>query len=259
MAEIISFYSYKGGVGRSLSLANVAALLASRGRKVVCIDFDLEAGGLHTIFGLEASDVKYTLLDLLVAIRPPDVSSAVISVSDKLLQASVQGELWLLPTVSETDKVRRALGSSNDLMMLLGGIIDRIVYLYNPNYVLLDSRSGFAELASASILKADRLACVLRPNRQNAEGLKMLFDILEALPKCPATFLVLSQVPDLPETAARIDKLQAIIGPERIFGAQIPYSPQLALEENVVAISSPESSLAKAYIPIVDWMEGSIL
>jgi MinD-like ATPase involved in chromosome partitioning or flagellar assembly len=256
LAEIVSFYSYKGGVGRSLSLANVAALLASRGKRVVCIDFDLEAGGLHTIFGFDASTIKYTLLDLLIAIRPPDVSSAVIDVY-KRLQLPVYGQLLLLPTVSETDKVKKALGSSNDLTMLLGSIVDRLVYLYNPNYVLIDSRSGFAELASASILKADRLACVLRPNRQNAEGLKMLFDILEALPSSPATFLILSQVPELPETAARIEKLEAILGPNRKFGAQIPYSPQLALEENVVAITSPKSSLADTYTPIVDWMEGA--
>ena len=43
-----TFYSYKGGVGRSLSLANVAALLVQNGRRVVLIDFDLEAPGLDS-------------------------------------------------------------------------------------------------------------------------------------------------------------------------------------------------------------------
>jgi MinD-like ATPase involved in chromosome partitioning or flagellar assembly len=45
--QIITFYSYKGGVGRSFALANVAALLAQHGKKVLVIDFDLEAPGLH--------------------------------------------------------------------------------------------------------------------------------------------------------------------------------------------------------------------
>src|SRR3990172_10784009 len=45
--QIITFYSYKGGVGRSLALANVATLLAQHGKKVLVIDFDLEAPGLH--------------------------------------------------------------------------------------------------------------------------------------------------------------------------------------------------------------------
>ena len=42
----VSFYSFKGGVGRSLAAANTALLLAERGKKVVLVDFDLEAPGL---------------------------------------------------------------------------------------------------------------------------------------------------------------------------------------------------------------------
>src|SRR5689334_5992423 len=43
----ITFYSYKGGVGRTLALANVARYLASFGQKVFALDLDLEAPGLH--------------------------------------------------------------------------------------------------------------------------------------------------------------------------------------------------------------------
>jgi cellulose biosynthesis protein BcsQ len=50
MGQIITFYSYKGGTGRSMLLANVAWLLASNGRRVVAIDWDLEAPGLHRFF-----------------------------------------------------------------------------------------------------------------------------------------------------------------------------------------------------------------
>ena len=42
----VTFYSYKGGVGRTMALANVAAILAKQGRRVLLIDFDLEAPGL---------------------------------------------------------------------------------------------------------------------------------------------------------------------------------------------------------------------
>src|SRR5579885_3875658 len=36
----ISFYSFKGGVGRTTALTHVAALLAMRGRRVVAVDLD---------------------------------------------------------------------------------------------------------------------------------------------------------------------------------------------------------------------------
>lgn len=44
-----TFYSYKGGVGRSVALLNTAHQLALRGRSVLVIDFDLEAPGLHSV------------------------------------------------------------------------------------------------------------------------------------------------------------------------------------------------------------------
>ena len=45
--KTITFYSYKGGVGRTLALANIAKRLSEFGKKVCLIDFDLEAPGLH--------------------------------------------------------------------------------------------------------------------------------------------------------------------------------------------------------------------
>ena len=51
MGRLVTFYSYKGGVGRSMALANVALLLAQRGLKVLAVDFDLEAPGLERYFG----------------------------------------------------------------------------------------------------------------------------------------------------------------------------------------------------------------
>ena len=44
---IITFYSYKGGVGRSMALVNVAEILADVGYDVILCDFDLEAPGLE--------------------------------------------------------------------------------------------------------------------------------------------------------------------------------------------------------------------
>lgn len=48
--RVITFYSFKGGVGRTMALANVAWILASTGRKVLTVDWDLESPGLHKYF-----------------------------------------------------------------------------------------------------------------------------------------------------------------------------------------------------------------
>ena len=48
--HIVTFYSYKGGTGRSMALATVAWVLAMAGKRVLTVDWDLEAPGLHRYF-----------------------------------------------------------------------------------------------------------------------------------------------------------------------------------------------------------------
>ena len=63
---VVTFYSYKGGVGRTLALANIGSLLASWGYKILCIDWDLEAPGLHLYFkNYIPSFTRPGLVDLL--------------------------------------------------------------------------------------------------------------------------------------------------------------------------------------------------
>jgi tetratricopeptide (TPR) repeat protein len=48
--KIVTFYSFKGGAGRTMALANVAWILASQGLKVLVVDWDLDSPGLHRYF-----------------------------------------------------------------------------------------------------------------------------------------------------------------------------------------------------------------
>lgn len=64
---IFTFYSYKGGVGRTHLLANMAAYLCHyQNRKILMIDWDLEAPGLHYYFDKKDEDIKTKgLIDLM--------------------------------------------------------------------------------------------------------------------------------------------------------------------------------------------------
>ncbi|MEU4693645.1 FxSxx-COOH system tetratricopeptide repeat protein [Actinoplanes sp. NPDC023714] len=48
--QVVTFYSYKGGTGRTMALANVAWILAANGHRVLAVDWDLESPGLHRYF-----------------------------------------------------------------------------------------------------------------------------------------------------------------------------------------------------------------
>ncbi|WP_085032745.1 KGGVGR-motif variant AAA ATPase [Ensifer aridi] len=70
--RIVTFYSFKGGVGRTMALANVAFLAAQNGYRVLVMDWDLEAPGLPYYFrglvdGAELKNLKEAagILDLM--------------------------------------------------------------------------------------------------------------------------------------------------------------------------------------------------
>src|SRR6201996_7855840 len=56
--KIVTFYSFKGGTGRTMALANVAWILASNGLKVLVVDWDLDSPGLHRSFHPFLAPVK---------------------------------------------------------------------------------------------------------------------------------------------------------------------------------------------------------
>src|SRR4051812_7537453 len=82
--KVVTFYSYKGGTGRSMALANVAWILAANGKKVLVADWDLESPGLHRFFEpfLKAEAIETTsgVIDMIrtyewETTRPVDRSS----------------------------------------------------------------------------------------------------------------------------------------------------------------------------------------
>lgn len=113
MGRVITFYSYKGGVGRSMALANIAALLAQRGRKVLVLDFDLEAPGLHRYF-LESMSTPRRY-------EPASLRSGVVdlfqSLSERLRRAFPDDEEYCedeAVTLREIESTVRALLASGD-------------------------------------------------------------------------------------------------------------------------------------------------
>lgn len=82
----------KGGVGKTLLTANLAAALAQAGRRVVAIDTDLEGANLHTVLGVSAP--RASLADF-VAKRETDLRKLVVDtpIPGLRLIAGTQGHL----------------------------------------------------------------------------------------------------------------------------------------------------------------------
>ena len=145
---VVSFYSLRGGVGRSTALAYTARILAAEGRKVVCVDMDLEAPGLAVLFGAdeEAQDGR-GVVDLLVRLdqgEEPDLSRYLIQVDETV-------DLYCLPGGRADADYARLLRfidpaawyreDQNPMRDLLKGLAERLPF--RPDVILFDARTGF--------------------------------------------------------------------------------------------------------------------
>jgi hypothetical protein len=91
--RIFTFYSYKGGTGRTMALANIAWILASRGKRVLVIDWDVEAPGLHRYFAPFLSDPALSETDGLIEF----LARYVVSVTKELPEGTAPDAKWYRP------------------------------------------------------------------------------------------------------------------------------------------------------------------
>src|SRR5262249_21697668 len=98
MGQIVTFYSYKGGTGRTMALANVAWILAAAGllpaagHTVLMVDGDLEAPGVHRYFPPLLSDKE-----LLTSTGVIDIVIDFTVQATTPLPAGAREEDWYLP------------------------------------------------------------------------------------------------------------------------------------------------------------------
>ena len=86
--QIITFYSYKGGTGRTMALANVAWILAGNGKRVLAVNWDLESPGLHKFF--------HPFLDESTVTATPGVIEIINDYASAALAPEERGNDWHL-------------------------------------------------------------------------------------------------------------------------------------------------------------------
>lgn len=179
MSSIVTFYSYKGGVGRTMALANVAVLLAQRGLKVLVVDWDLEAPGLERYFGyFTVHSSRGGLLSLLRDRKSGSLGEYRRHVAKVL--ASLDGqrfELDLLPSGREGDPSYSALLESFDWERYFdeggGDFIEALRERWRKDYdiTLIDSRTGLSDTGGiCTIQLPDTVVALFTANYQSLYG-----------------------------------------------------------------------------------------
>ncbi|MGH7173997.1 MAG: tyrosine-protein kinase family protein [Gemmataceae bacterium] len=179
---VITFYSFKGGVGRTMALVNVAAELVRRGRKVLVVDFDLEAPGLETYKQLRPKEPHPGIVEYVTEFRR---TQAVPDLHEYMYEAKPIGKrggrLWVMPAGRRDRAYRNALTDLDwkRLYQDEGGFL-----LFEdtkkgwekelkPDYVLIDSRTGDTDVLGICTRQLpDAVVLMFMPNQQNLAGLK---------------------------------------------------------------------------------------
>jgi formylglycine-generating enzyme required for sulfatase activity/MinD-like ATPase involved in chromosome partitioning or flagellar assembly len=197
--NIVTFYSYKGGTGRSMALANVAWILASNDKKVLTIDWDLEAPGLHRYFlpFLQDPELAATkgLIDLLtdyvdLILTPPDAWPAGLDEPAELANSqryavslefpfkSSQGCLHFLGAGQQDEKYTERICDFDwsAFYERLGGgeFLDKFWERLKEQYdfVLIDSRTGVADTSGiCTVHMPDIVVLCFTYNLQSMRGI----------------------------------------------------------------------------------------
>jgi formylglycine-generating enzyme required for sulfatase activity len=194
--KIVTFYSYKGGTGRSMALANVAWLIASAGKRVLAIDWDLEAPGLHRYFEPFLDDKSLEnstgIIDFVLEFATAAVSDAesarssdwFLSYSNILLHAVPirytfphEGALHFVAAGRQDSAYGLRVNSFDwpRFYEKLGGgvMLESMKQLCRNDYdyILIDSRTGVSDTSGVcTVQMPDELVVCFTLNRQSIYG-----------------------------------------------------------------------------------------
>ena len=280
---VVTFYSFKGGVGRSTALGLVASILATRNRRVVMVDFDLEAPGISIMFRSDTESFnreQYGVLDYLhQRYLTPEQNIPTIESCISQINLPTRGELFLAP-VGEYDENyihrladldRRTLekfyqGEINPVNQLMEDIKTQL----NPDVILIDARPGFNDTSAIALFDlADTAIICFSPTDQSFEGLKWVVQGVrkrrEYQGKPDLRFLLTPMPLVAPEQRQIwITKVEDWIVDnwglpgETTVGElyyEIPYNPSITALSSLVDLPK---SLLNDYLPIADAIDASL-
>lgn len=261
----VTFYSYKGGVGRTMALVNCAAELASRGKKVLIVDFDLEAPGITSFPILFDAKSGCGVVDYICDYMRTSISP---SVRDYITECEFpvgdeRKSIWVMPA-GLTNKLYATQFASIDWLDLYenqGGYLffedfkNQIKLLeHGFDYVLIDSRTGYTDIGGICTRQlSDLVVAMFFPNDQNVDGLSLVCSDIRDDIKLDKTKIVfcMSNAPDLDDEDGLLTEIVERSRSKLLFrdlDAVIHHYPSMhLLSQTIFTLARPNTKLAAEY------------
>ncbi|HEV8319494.1 MAG TPA: ParA family protein [Vicinamibacterales bacterium] len=245
---ILAVHNPKGGVGKTTTAVNVAAVLAGMGRKVLLMDLEPYAGSSISL-GLRPKDLRPSIADVLVdRVRPVDAVRTLPRFPNLHL---ITGSLALAQIDSTLHDLRYPERRLADVVHPLAAAFD---------YVIIDSPVGFSLVSfsvplaaqhlvvpvTASYLPLEALAQFLRWYRDLRRTRKGLAGLLG---------IVLTLVDNRAQATREIVDIIRVHNREGVFKSEIPRDPRVTEAPShgqPLVRYAPRSAAAVAYQRLTD-------
>lgn len=175
--NIITGYSFKGGMGRSQSLAYLALFLSIIGKKVVVLDCDFEAPGIATILGKQNG--KLGIIDYLIEINLKNE----IDLKKYYCKNNLVNNLIVFSSGIEyepksyIDRLSKIDFNSESFFENFCILINNIKEQIKPDYIFIDLRAGISESNGKILQKISTKNLLFFNNdEQNLIGLEIVLN-----------------------------------------------------------------------------------
>ncbi|HUX57374.1 MAG TPA: tetratricopeptide repeat protein [Bacteroidales bacterium] len=234
--KTITFYSYKGGVGRTLALANIAKRLSDFDKSVCILDFDLEAPGVPFKFKefMDISKIKRGIVDYISLFQETNIpAKSLLDYTQKInLGVRSKGPITIIPSGNSSyQEYWNKLSKINWSNLLYQENSQGIAFFLDlkskieneikPDVLLIDSRTGISEISGIPLsILADEVVLVASNNEENIYGTIQIIRSLtnpnlRLLDVQPKITIVLSRIPYSIEPQLKAEEavlLNTIIG-----------------------------------------------
>ncbi|NLM42592.1 MAG: ParA family protein [Clostridiales bacterium] len=163
MRKSIAVFNQKGGVGKTTTVINLSACLASLGKKVLMIDIDPQ-GNTTSGIGFDKNNLKYTIYDALINNVP----------AKECVQPTQQKGLYLIPASVQLAGAEIELTTFKERELKLRDIISEIKESFD--YIFVDCPPSLGLLSVNALSAVDSVLIPIQCEYYALEGVSQLMN-----------------------------------------------------------------------------------
>lgn len=251
-----------------MALINSAYALAQRGRRVLIVDFDLEAPGISTYTRFASAGERPGLIDYVNSYlrtnRAPDVRDYFVECPGEVGVPP----LWVMPAGHRNSKYAARLASidwqelyaKRQGYLMFEDLKQQLKEVAKFDYVLIDSRTGHTDVGGICTRQLpDAVVLLFLPTEENITGLSTVVQEIRRdttkREKNTAILFCPSNVPDLDDEEEILKRMlrtaQTKMRYARTASVINHYNSLALLDQSIFVIDRPKTRLAEQYRTLV--------